>query len=267
MTDREDSGASGAHLSEEQLVWHGYGETTGAIEIELHLGSCPQCRAALEALKLTLRTIEAWPAPERAADYGDQVWRSLVRRDGRIDAGVPWWRRLLAPRPLAVVGALATVAVAAFLLGRQSHRAEPPEELVASPVVRQRILADALSEHLERSQRVLLEIANGVEGQGASLRDERARAGVLVDANRLYRLTAARDGQVALASVLDDLERVLLDVARGPEDWSPGELDRLRARVDEQGLVFKVGILEQRLRELGEQPMPRTAAQATKGRT
>ena len=68
-------------------------------------------------------------------------------------------------------------------------------------------------------------------------------------------------GTVALASVLEDLERVLLDVARGPARPVRGrQLADFRARIDEQGLVFKVRVLEPRLREMGSRPAGPEAA-------
>jgi hypothetical protein len=126
-----------------------------------------------------------------------------------------------------------------------------------------------LTEHLEASQRILLELANRESAGDIDVRDEQQRAEELLEGNRLYRLAATRQGQRALASVLDDLERVLLDVARGPTQLSPRDRDGLRARMEEQGLVFKVRVLEQRLRELQDRPLPRpdrvTDDELTKG--
>jgi len=50
---------------------------------------------------------------------------------------------------------------------------------------------------------------------------EQRRAEDLLQENRLYRQTALQEGDTGLASVLDELERVLLDVAHSPEQVTP----------------------------------------------
>ena len=51
---------------------------------------------------------------------------------------------------------------------------------------------------------------------------ERRRAEDLLEENRLYRQTALKEGDAALANVLDELERVLLDVAHSPQEVTLG---------------------------------------------
>jgi hypothetical protein len=71
----------------------------------------------------------------------------------------------------------------------------------------------------------------------------------LLDANRLYRETAKQDGDAALASVLDDLERVLLDVAHSPKEVTPAQLENIRQRIEAHGILFKVRVVGQELQE------------------
>ena len=56
------------HLTEEQLVWHYYGEDADSAEVGLHLELCAHCRKEFESLKLTMKAIETWPVPERSAE-------------------------------------------------------------------------------------------------------------------------------------------------------------------------------------------------------
>jgi len=233
------------HLSEEQLIWHYYGEEDAA-EVDLHLAVCRECRSAFTALQVEMKSIEAWPAPPRAADYGEEVWRGLVRRNAAIGARLPWWRRWSSPKVFAWATAAACVLLAVFFAGRATR---PEPEIARSPeAVRERILAAALSDHLESSERVLLEVSH-LDSTGG-LAPSRPRAEELLAANRLYRATAERQGQEALAGVLDDLERVLLDVARSPDRLSNDDMSRLRARVEDQELLFKVRVLSERLRQM-----------------
>ena len=74
-----------------------------------------------------------------------------------------------------------------------------------------------MGNHPERSQAVFLEVVNAQPGQPLDLASEQERAGDLVADNRLYRQTAARAGDGRVASVLDELEPVLLEIAHGPD--------------------------------------------------
>jgi ElaB/YqjD/DUF883 family membrane-anchored ribosome-binding protein len=78
---------------------------------------------------------------------------------------------------------------------------------------------------------------------------EQKRAEDLLDANRLYRETAQQDGDAALASVLDDLERVLMDVAHSPEEITPAKLESLQKRIEAHGILFKVRVVVKELQE------------------
>jgi hypothetical protein len=49
--------------------------------------------------------------------------------------------------------------------------------------------------------------------------------------------------------VLDDLDRVLLDIAHGPDQLSPRDLDRLQQRLDGQGILFKIRVLSSNMQK------------------
>jgi hypothetical protein len=108
-------------------------------------------------------------------------------------------------------------------------------------VVRERILLVALGEHLERSRMVLAEVTNAQDP--AQVSKDRRWAESLVAESRLYRQAAVRSGDTAAARLLDELERVLAEVANGPDELSPRQLEELRARIEERGLVFKVKVV------------------------
>lgn len=248
LTDR-------SHVGEEELLWLFYGEAPNSAEIELHLTLCRNCRAEYERLKIDLNTLDTWAVPERDGEYGQRVWRSLVRRDASIARrGRRFrWIQLLEPRRLAAYALSVAVLVVAFLAGRVTQRPEAPAPSAA--VVRERVLAAALTDHLEQSERTLIEITNLSGDSTVDIREEQQRAESLLSGNRLYRQAASSEGHMALAGVLDDLERVLLDVAHASSDLPPAELERLRARVEEQQLLFRLRVLGLRLRDLQEQPI------------
>jgi len=57
------------------------------------------------------------------------------------------------------------------------------------------------------------------------------------------------------------LERVLVEVARGPSELEPAELESLRKRIESQGILFKVKVLGSKVRD--EQRPQRAEAPAS----
>ena len=52
-----------------------------------------------------------------------------------------------------------------------------------------------------------------------------------------------------MASLLDDLERVLVDIAASPATVSQEDLDSVRRRIDSKELLFKVRVVSSQVRE------------------
>jgi hypothetical protein len=251
------------HLKEEQLILYFYGESAArdAAAAEEHLAACAECRAQLAALQRDLAVVEtATPAvPARDDSYGAHVWsRVAPRLDQRPEPAFDWRAWFHMPR-VAWAGAMAALLLVAFLAGRWV-RFGAPEGTVSPEQAKQvseRVLYSAVGEHLERSQMLLVELANA-PGQGrVNIATEQQWADDLVEANRLYRETADVAGQAGLASVLDDLERVLVEVRNSPPEMSPDELAGMRKRID--NVLFKVRVLgaqvQERERQAVTQPL------------
>ena len=76
---------------------------------------------------------------------------------------------------------------------------------------------------------------------------EQSRARDLVAANRLYRQTAVQAGDEGeIGDLLDELERVLLEIANAPPDAARGDLDALRAHIEQRGLLFRVRVVHRK---------------------
>jgi hypothetical protein len=222
------------HPKEEDLILHYYGELAEENELTAHLAACSACRQELLSLERLLQRVGARPVPERGPDYGSEVWSRLEghlsRR--RREVSTAWW-----------LIAAALLLAATFLAGRlSSHWNDVSPMPTAS--LRERILLVALSDHLERSERLLIELANGGGSVGAG--NERATATDLVRTTRLYRQTASQLGDGAAANTLEELERVLLDVSHGPET-EEGRI-RQRERIEELDVLFKLRVLQTNVR-------------------
>lgn len=224
------------HPSEEDLVLHLYGEADESDFLAKHLESCARCREELAVLRQVLAEVDEMTPPERPSDYGARVWER-VSKDLKL-------RRAKTSRSYYWLAAAAVLLLATFLAGRFTAR-PPTNELVelARPgQIRERILLVALSDHLEQSQVLLLEVVNRGDGSVSPIAPlERARAGELLQASRLYRQTAYQVGEVAAADVLEDLERILLDMSQGPESLEARE--GMKSRIEERDLLFKLRVL------------------------
>jgi len=247
-----------SHPGEDDLVLHFYGESSHPAAIDAHLAVCGACKAEYDAMAGALTMVGTPATPERGDLYGLEVWQ---RVRPLLPAPDPWSRFLNFRWSTMTMGAAVVVfAMAAFVAGRYwpSTTDRPAFVRVQAPRPGngdgERARTDAIIDHLERSERVLLDLANA-DGAGADVREEQAWAADLVDANRLYREAAAQAGETGTALVLDDLERSLLDIVHAPSTLTPAGLAEVRARLDAAALLFKVRVLSNELRERDTAPL------------
>jgi hypothetical protein len=240
------------HLTEEELILHHYGEATGRSDAASHLAGCEHCQAELRALQNVLAAVSAAPTPARHENFGAEIWRLIepeLVKERRSHPRYPlaWWPQWAM--------AMAALALAAFLVGRLSNDPkENPVQTVANLPSKPaadgsvRILLSEISEHLERSQVALIDLLNSKADGPVDLSSEKVLARELVAMNRLYRRASAENGEAATATMLDELERSLVEVANAPAQLNAEEFAELRQRVGGDSLIFKVRIVAQQLR-------------------
>jgi hypothetical protein len=230
------------HLSEEQIVLHYYGDAEEASEVERHLAACAECRAEFARVQSTLRQIEPLEVPEPAAGFEEKTWLNL--RDHLPEKGSFLKRLLQGRQKWALAGAMAVLLAAAFLAGRFWPRPGPQiAEQPPSQVNPQRVVLVAVSDHLERSQMLLVEIMNADTKGPINLSSEQAEARELLDSNHLYRVSSQQAGDPQVARLLDQLGRVLAEIANGPANVSPEDLQQVRHTIQSEGLLFKVRVV------------------------
>jgi hypothetical protein len=226
------------HLSEEELTLSYYGDVDP--QARQHLEQCPECQAAAARLQRLLSDLPEYEIPERGDAYGGEVWKRLLPR---LTPEKPrwWWLNgwTLAP-------ALATVLVIAFFAGmRVQHQKDLQGFTVGA---RDRVLLITMGSHLDRSEILLAELVNAAPGS-LDLTEERSRAADLLGENRVLRLTSARRGDASATAVLDELERLLIDLAHSPSNLSAADLEMLQRRIESEGLLFKVRIIDSNIHE------------------
>jgi hypothetical protein len=248
------------HLEDDDLVLHYYGEMADADEAlaGTHLAECSACQQNYAKLQRVMAFVDSAPAVEAPPGFERMAWARLepalsLRRGNWLS----WF--VFSPARLAFAAGVVILIGAAFMAGRLSRATVPggAAAVQTAEKVRERILLVDLGEHLDRSQMVLVELTSADDSAGSvDISSEQTRAQQLVAANRLYRQTAASTGDVAMASLLDDLERVLVDVAASPSTVSQEDLDAVRRRIASKELLFKVRVISSQVRERQKASIP-----------
>ena len=240
------------------------------VRIATHLETCAGCSRFVADIQQLVREASAlgpleppphvWTAIKSHVDSRQSQVDSPQQVDSREPPGQGLSPRAQRPWP-RIAWALATAAlvVLAFMTGRFVNQRE---QQTASPAqtdrlarastneaVRERVLLVAVGDHLERSQMVLVELAHAETSGNLDISAERQLADDLVASNRLYRQTAQQMGQDNVAGLLDELERVLVEVARGPSTVSMRQLADIQQRIESQGILFKVKVIGSEIRQ------------------
>jgi Putative zinc-finger len=214
---------------------------------EAHLPSCSSCRAALGELE----EIRSALAPIRVdGERSEFEWRAFMRRlDTRLDAESAPGRRVHTG-VLVALGIAATLAIGVVTgVLWQRERARDQAMPAADPIEmsgtedpdesRQRS-REAAIEHLDRAKIVLLGLANKDAG-AVSVDDwsyERSLAASLLPDTRLLRLTALEEGDGEMASLLSDLEVLLLQTSFSAEP-NRETLARLQRYINRRDLLVR----------------------------
>jgi hypothetical protein len=246
------------HKTEEELFAYREGEMKGRETIAAHLQECGECRGELERIEEMFQALNAMPVPDPGEDYGTKVWRQIANRlpDHHPERGASWWAGWFAPRRLMALGVAAALLVLAFYAGRKTSPKVGSDEIADAGKVREHVLVVAVGEHLGKSEMILMELSNAQPAETGkkliNISTAQRRAEDLVEENRLYRQTALNDGDNAIASTLDELQRVLLDVANSPAEVTPAQFESIQKRIAAQGILLKVRVVRQELRAESE---------------
>jgi hypothetical protein len=246
------------HRTEEELIGYRDGEQNNREEIAMHLKECGECQSEMERIEAVFRALDAMPVPDPGEDYEQRVWRQIA--DRLPEKRASFWQGWFSWRPLAVAGAMAALIVLAFVIGVRKGQHEVGGGIADSGKVRERVLVVAVGDHLGRSEMMLMELENAQPAESGqkviNISTTQRRAEDLVEENRLYRQTALNEGDQAMASTLDELERVLLDIANSPDEVTPAQFEALRKRIEARGILFKVRVVNQDLREREKAAQP-----------
>jgi anti-sigma factor RsiW len=241
------------HPTDDELIeqFSGDADPVGRARLEAHLRECDECRREWAGLSAALTIVDA-AVPEPPDGFERVMWA----RVSQAIADAPQRRMLWSWRQLLPAGSLMAAVIAGILVSHvreTTPAAVPPPVATAADAARadlkqnERVLFTALDEHFQQAEALLVEVRNAPDRD--SLAVERVTADDLVAAGRLYRQTAEYTGHDGLVRMLDDLEPVLVEVARSPVRLDQQDRDWLRTRIDDDNLLFKVRAVTSDIRE------------------
>ena len=257
------------HHSDDDLVLHYYADPDAPPETAAHLDACAACRDRFHELAASLRMLTLAEAPDPGDDYGRGLWQRLEPRlrqrqpfwrAARLGSGRPLSWQTLSWRTLSFAAAAAMMLLAGFVIGRVVPGPPAAETQAIDAEASRRVLLMSVTEHLERSDRVLTDVMNA--SLDGDISTERQWAADLVADNRFFRQDVRDSGERSIAAVLDELERALLDIVHSPSDATPADLEEIHQRLDSAALLFKVRVLGSELRRQQLEPRPATASPA-----
>jgi hypothetical protein len=248
------------HLEEAELVEHYYEESANMADSERHLKACPVCAKRYAELCRDLDGVATPTPPARREDYIEQVWQSIGASLPVYEKPRRSWIRYY--RPLGWAAACVLLVAVTFVAGRRWERKQASSVAVAvDPHARQRVVIVVLGDHLDRSERLLVQL-NHADGNDLSASPLRSEARELLASNRLVRQSAVQAGDLNVEASLDRLERLLMELSNEPDNLTEADLNRLRQEMNTDGLLFDIRVLRSWVRSPGPEQQ---SAPATKG--
>lgn len=232
------------HLTDEQLIEHYFAEGANRLLVETHLRICSRCEQVYEEISNTL-SVPAPQPPAREGGYGKQIWKSIEARVApypkRSKNGFFPWSRLV------FAGACFLGLAAAFFVGARWQRSHTSSsEAASSSQAKERVVLFVLDDHLDRSERLLVELSHANELSSDPDHSLQLEARQLLPDNRIYRQALSNTTDPMMAATLDHLERVLLEMANSPDELSSADLARIEREMNTESLLFQIRVLRAR---------------------
>jgi hypothetical protein len=260
------------HLTEEEMIAKAYGESENTAAVERHLEACPLCADAFSELKRDLADIDRIQAPARDASYGERVWaaiavalpdyalpqRSRSRSWWGVAGGAFWASPSRTQRfnswikAVGYAAACAVLVSSAFYAGRVWQMKQPQPASVAhveapKPQPGRPIVVVVLDDHLDRSERFLVELKHADLDSSAMASPLGDEARNLLAANRVCRKNEAKSDDPELTTALDHLDSLLADAANEPGGLNAKSIAELQNKMNADGLLFEVRVLRSRI--------------------
>jgi hypothetical protein len=243
-----------SHLSEEELIEHYYAgqgaDPVGkAFRIaQRHLDGCATCAAESAKLADDMKEMDGLEYDKLSVAYGESVWDRVAQRLPAQAVEEAPRRRAPWGMMLGWAAASAVLVVGAFEIGRMWEQRQHPQIAQVKPAASapRQVVVVVLGDHLDRSERLLVELKHANGEDTDVVRPMREEAQALLVANHVFLEDADKSGDAALTQALDHLGHLLSDVANAPGGLDKASIERLQEEMQSEGLLFKVRVLRSR---------------------
>ena len=227
--------------------------------VEKHLSTCPACAAEAKAIRALLEIVDAGEvraSDERSAEF----WKDFplgvedrirLEAPGRRKFELTVWNRVESflvfhrRETFALSGVLALCLIFSLTL---KWLAPTPVEEVTPSVTYQPAQADTMSDHmakyLRKSKVLLVGLTNMKldDNEPPDLSVERQRSRELI---REARFLKSRPMDLRSAKLIDDLERILIELANIEETNDLSNVEIIRGGIHQENLLFKIRMAEE----------------------
>ena len=243
------------HLSQEELIEQYYSKETGSAG--QHLETCAHCAEAFAELQSDLDEMKFAEPPARDSAYGERVWQSISGSLPAYERQKRNWLGIGMMRALSYAAACGLLVAGAFYAGRiWEHKqlgtasvsippAAPVQEHTTPP--KEQIVVVVLSDHLDRSERLLVQLKHADADSEEMLSPLRDEARSLLAANRICQQNMKSQDDPALATALDRLDHLLAQLANRQGGLDAAALSQLQDEMKSDSLLFEVRVLRSRI--------------------
>jgi hypothetical protein len=233
------------HLCEEELVEYYYSKNNA--EVKRHLEACAECAQAFAVLQSDLAKMESAVPPARDASYGERVWASISGSLPQYEARKPGWRRIGLWRGLSYASACVLLIACVFYASRMWEHRQFNAGTQTPPAGKQRVVIVVLGDHLDRSERLLVELKHADADSAEMVSPLRDEARSLLASNQVCRQQVKQQDDPALATTLDRLDHLLSELANQQGELNAAALTRLQHEMQSDNLLFEVRVLRSRV--------------------
>ena len=140
---------------------------------------------------------------------------------------------------------------AVFLGGRYWERGTTKKANVTdSPQATQRVVLVVLTDHLDRTERLLVQLEHSQSPDSVENDKMQSEARELLASNRHYLVTASNSSDAELAGAHERQEDAVAEIANDP-NLTAADLKRVRKDMNTKGILFEIRVLQTRSQDQG----------------
>lgn len=230
------------HIAEDELIAYQMGEGGDEDAVRGHLESCAECAATAESIAETLRVFSAEPVPPADVEHAWQRLRGglpVLPASGTSRFSLRTWRWIW-PATGVAMAAMLLILFAGVRVHRGVERSRGDLAIHRPGPLTEQPTDPAIANHLDSAERLLTEVNHASGPLGPATRGQ---AHDLLLKNAVYVHKARDEGDLAEASVLENLGRVLTTLDH--ESAAPGSGWHIRFEMNTDGLLLDIRILRQ----------------------